>query len=445
MSQARRDPRIRVANSLRRGLVTIGAVGVLTLLATVVQPTSGSAATPATTRNSSGALLATLSDPAATAGDRFGFTVAVSGTTAVVGSPTSSASAGTTYIYDKGASGWPTTPTATLTDPAATADDEFGYSVAAAVTATDPIEAPDETTIIIGAPGTDSGAGETYIYVNTGSGWPTTPTATLTDPAAAKGDGFGDSVALSRFSGATAVVGAVDARSKAGAAYIYAKGDSGWPQTPTATLSDPRATSGDLFGVSVGASGTTVVVGASGTESGTGEAYVYLNNGSDWPTTPSVTLTDPAATVGDDFGYGVTVGGKNALVGASGTNGGAGAAYIYVNNGSGWPTAPSLTLTDPVATAGDSFGTSVAIQGTAAVVGATGTSSHAGAAYMYVEDASTWPTTPTNRWSDPAAAANDEFGYSVAVWGKAAVVGAIGTSSNAGAASIYRVPRNRAP
>jgi hypothetical protein len=418
------------------------------LLVAVAQPTSASAARSATTPDTLGALLATLADPATTAGDHFGFTVAVSGTTAVVGAPSSGASAGNAYIYEKGASGWQTTPTSTLTDPAATADDGFGYSVAAAVTSTgggSGFEAPGETTIIIGAPGTNSGAGTAYMYVNSGSGWPTTPTATLTDPAATKGDGFGVSVALSRFSGETAVVGAADAGSKAGAAYIYVKHDSSWPTTPSATLSDPLAASGDLFGVSVGASGTTVVVGASGTDSGAGEAYIYVNNGSGWPTTPSVTLTDPAATAGDGFGYGVTVGGKNALVGASGTDSGAGEAYIYVNNGSGWPTTPSVTLTDPAATAGDSFGVSVAIQGTAAVVGATATSSHAGAAYLYGEDAATWPTIPSATLSDPEAASNDDFGYSVAVWGKAAVVGAIGTSSNAGTAFIYRVDRNRAP
>ncbi len=41
------------------------------------------------------------------------------------------------------------------------------------------------------------------------------------------------------------------------------------------------------------------------------------------------------------------------------------------------------------------------------------------AAYLYMEDAQNWPTTPTTSLSDPAAAANDDFGYPVAVWGKA--------------------------
>lgn len=50
-------------------------------------------------------------------------------------------------------------------------------------------------TAIVGAYGTNSGAGKAYIYVKGTSGWPTTPTTTLSDPAAAEDDQFGASVA----------------------------------------------------------------------------------------------------------------------------------------------------------------------------------------------------------------------------------------------------------
>ena len=45
-------------------------------------------------------------------------------------------------------------------------------------------------------------------------------------------------------------------------------------------------------------------------------------------------------------------------------------AYIYVNGGSGWPTTPTVTLADPAATAQDLFGSSVAVSGDTAMVGA---------------------------------------------------------------------------
>ena len=204
-----------------------------------------------------------------------------------------------------------------------TANNDFGLSVAVS-----------GTTAVVGAEGTESGAGATYIYVKGASGWPTKPTAKLQDPAATAGDDFGISVAVS---GTTAVVGAAETKSGAGAAYIYVKGASGWPTTPTAKLSD-GATGGD-FGYSVAVSGTTVVVSAVSAKSSTGAAYIYVEGASGWPTTPTVKLHDPAATAGDFFGFSVAVSGKTAVVGAgaAGTKSGAGAAYIYVKGASGWP------------------------------------------------------------------------------------------------------------
>ena len=235
-------------------------------------------------------------------------------------------------------------PTATLSDPEATPGDLFGLSAGVSVSG---------TTVVIGAPGANS-VGAVYIYVKGRTGWSTTPTTTLSDPAATEGDEFGVAVAVSRWSALTAVVGAIGTNSDAGAAYIYVKGASGWSTTPTTTLSDPAATAGDEFGESVAVAGRTAVVGAIGTNASTGAAYVYVNQASDWPSTPTETMSDPAATAGDYFGYSVAVakGGPTVVVGAPFTDSNTGAAYIYVNGASGWPTAPTTTLSDPAATAG---------------------------------------------------------------------------------------------
>ena len=68
------------------------------------------------------------------------------------------------------------------------------------------------------------------------------------------------------------------------------KGASGWPKKPTITLADPAATANDSFGYSVAVSGETVVVGAIGTKSNAGAAYIYVEGTSGWPTTPTTTL-----------------------------------------------------------------------------------------------------------------------------------------------------------
>src|SRR5439155_291403 len=151
---------------------------------------------------------------------------------------------------------------------------------------------------------------------------------------------------------------------------------------------------------SVAVSGNYVVVGAAFDNTGAsdaGSAYVY-NLASATPTTPIATLHDPAATAVDNFGRSVAVSGNYAVVGALLDNTGAsdaGSAYVY-NLASATPTTPIATLHDPAATAFDNFGYSVAVSGNYAVVGAwldnTG-ASDAGSAYVY-NLASAAPTTP---------------------------------------------------
>ncbi len=260
--------------------------------------------------------------------------------------------------------------------------------------------------------------------------------ATLHDPAAATNDYFG----VVAVSGTTAVVGDDSANSGAGAAYIYVKGTTRWPTTPTVTLHDPAATANG-FGEAVAVSGSTIVVGAFGSNSNTGAAYIYVKGTADWPTTPTVTLQDPAATENDYFGYAVAVSGSTMVVSAvplgipPGSN--SAAAYVYDEGTSGWPTAPTATLLDPIGLAADTFGWSVAISGTTVVVGASGTSSNAGAAYLYVKGTSDWPTKPTVTLQNPTPTATYLFGWSVAVSGTTAVIGAACSATCAATAFIY--------
>jgi hypothetical protein len=384
-------------------------------------PETAASATPSARVPSTaiGTLLRSLHDPTGVAQDLFGYSVAVAGSTAVVGALGANSEAGAAFIYSKGAAGWPKTPTATLEDPQATAGDRFGISVALS-----------GNTVVVGAYGTSSFAGAAYIYVKGASGWPTTPTVALEDPGWPQADNFGISVGLSRN---TLVVGADAQGVAAGAAYIYVKTANGWPTRPKATLHDPAASADDIFGDSVAVSGSTAVVGAAGTSSYAGAAYIYVKGASSWPTMPTATLQNPTRDAGG-FGYSAAVSGNSAVVGAYETDDVAGAAYIYVKGTSAWPTTPTTSLKDPAATPDDSFGLSVAVSGATAVVGAYMTNSSAGAAYMYVSGASGWPTTPTATLRDLGA----ELGISVAVSGKAAFVGATGTDSYAGAAYIYR-------
>ncbi|MCH7811779.1 MAG: FG-GAP repeat protein, partial [Chloroflexi bacterium] len=87
-------------------------------------------------------------------------------------------------------------------------------------------------------------------------------------------------------------------------------------------------------------------------------------------------LTASDAQAGDQFGWSVAVSGETIVVGALGEDAGgtsAGAAYVFQRDQGGagnWGEVTKLTASD--AQAGDKFGWSVAVSGDTAVVGAVG-------------------------------------------------------------------------
>jgi phage host-nuclease inhibitor protein Gam len=123
---------------------------------------------------------------------------------------------------------------------------------------------------------------------------------------------------------------------------------------------------GDLFGNSVAISGQTAVVGAPGVNSHTGAAYVFVHTKKGW--SRQAQLAEPHAAKGDHFGFSVAISGETAVVGAYARNSNTGAAYAFVRTKKGW--SLQAKLTDRRGTKGDSFGVSVAISGSTAVVGA---------------------------------------------------------------------------
>jgi hypothetical protein len=457
---------------------------------------------------------AKLTAAGGTAGDSFGDSVAISGSTAVVGAPNNNSHTGTAYVFTRSGSTW--SQQAQLTDPGNAKNDYFGYSVAIAgstvvvgawgdsvargaayvfvrsgstwsqqakLTAQDGVAfdqlgwsvAISGSTVVAGAPsapgGTDTGAA--YVFVSSGGVW--SQQAKLTASDGFLDDTFGNSVAIS---GSIAVVGAVGAGSKAdaGAAYVFVRSGTSWSQQ--AELADPGGAQNDYFGFSVAIAGSTAVVGAPGSNSGTGAAYVFTPSATTWSQQAKLTAADGAAA--DSFGGSVAIAGSTAVVGAYGNNSGAGAAYSFTRSGTAWFQQAELTAVGgaagdnfggSVAISGSTamagapvnnssagaayvfvlpsqqakltatkaffFGTSVAISGSTAVVGAIGTGSvaDAGAAYVFVRSGSTWSRQAT--LADPGNATNDVFGTSVAIDGSTVVVGAPNTNSHTGAAYVF--------
>ncbi|MGQ0619121.1 MAG: Calx-beta domain-containing protein, partial [Panacagrimonas sp.] len=152
----------------------------------------------------------------------------------------------------------------------------------------------------------------------------------------------------------------------------------------------------------------------------------------------------------DTFGFSVAVAGDTAVVGAReddvGANSNQGSAYVFVRSGTSWTQQAKLVAADGAAD--DRFGFSVALSGDAAVVGTFGDDFGAicaqGSAYVFVRSGTSW--TQQQKLVAADGAAFDEFGISVALSGDAAVVGAhlddLGANVNQGSAYVYRIAGN---
>ncbi|WP_246169029.1 FG-GAP repeat protein [Rudanella paleaurantiibacter] len=155
------------------------------------------------------------------------------------------------------------------------------------------------------------------------------------------------------------------------------------------------------------------------------------------------TASDGAAS--DFFGNSVAISGNYAIVGAHGKNSNSiidqGTAYIFVRNGNTWTQQAQLFASD--GESGSDFGYSVAISGDYAIVGAygktIGSNANQGAAYVFVRNGSTW--TQQARLVASDGVPSDYFGYSVSISGDYALVGctgkAIGSNTNQGAAYVF--------
>jgi len=242
------------------------------------------------------------------------------------------------------------------------------------------------------------------------------------------GDEFGSSVALSAN---LAVVGAPYKNSAAGSAYVYKGAHSMW--TEDAELVSADAAVSEWFGGDVAASEGKIIVGCGGDDTGgtdAGAAYVFAEPGADWEREATLTAGVDAG-VYQFFGCSVDIDAESrtAVVGAYGTDGERGAAYVFRSASSDNPLDAwdrEWVLLAPDAAVMDRFGWSVAISGDLAVVGACqddDKGADSGSVYVFARSlATTWNQLQKLTASDGAA--NDFFGRSVDVRSGTALLGA---------------------
>lgn len=221
-------------------------------------------------------------------------------------------------------------------------------------------------------------------------------------------------------------------KTHSGIACIYELKDGEWKEKQNLLSSDIKAH--DYFGCSVAINGQVAIVGAYVADApdkhNCGAAYIFHLEGDKWVQKDKLQPVDLSAN--DEFGNAVAIDGNVAIVGASlaeppGKTS-VGAAYIFHYEGGKWKQQNKLQPLD--LDSDDHFGSSVAISGNWAIVGAfradASGKGQSGAAYIFQLQDGAWQLHQKIVASDVAI--DCYFGESVAIGNGVAVVGAPGVS-----------------
>ncbi|HET7925320.1 MAG TPA: FG-GAP repeat protein [Rhodanobacteraceae bacterium] len=344
--------------------------------------------------------------------DYFGWSVAIDGDTALVGAYGVTVNGyteqGAAYVFTKTDGVW--ILAATLTGSDGFAFDLFGERVALS-----------GNIAAIGAYGADGSKGAVYVFSGSGSHW--TEKARLVADDGAANDCLGWSLAAT---GQMVLAGApfvMTGNVQTGAVYAFAPSGGTWVQTQKFFPDDVN--SGDGFGSTVAADGTTAIAAADGAlvgaNYGQGAAYVYSLDGGTWTQQAKLTADDGAAF--DNFGRSVAVSGSTVFVGAPYAvidgNGFEGAAYVFNGSGANWRQDQKLVASDGAADG--YFGWSVAVSGDNALVGAGSYNmARAGEAYSFARQSGLFEETHVYAGDGGGV---DDYGWSVGLSGSDAIVG----------------------
>jgi FG-GAP repeat protein len=365
--------------------------------------------------------------------DAFGQSIALRDTTALIGAVDVNSWEGAIYVFTQQDGVWMQGQEFMADDGVPNDRATFGTAIMI-----------DGDTAVIGALGAKvnghANQGAAYVFTETGGFW--TQAAKLVADDGDANNYFGQAAAIA---GDNIVVGAygasVDGNALQGAAYVYTKVGGTWTFAKKLVADD--GVGGEFFGRSVAMSGTRALIGAPYTTvdvaASRGAVYVYDGSTSDWTQTGKIVADsgDP----GDAFGFSLAATPTHMVVGANGSNGAKGGAFVFADEGD-WTQEARLLADDGAV--GDDMGYAVAIDGTTVIVGADRAAidghTQQGAAYVFAESDGTW--TQTEKLTSSDSQTDEFYGAFVALSDETALVGVpyatIDGNAMQGAAYFYQ-------
>jgi Ca2+-binding RTX toxin-like protein len=388
-----------------------------------------------------------------TSGDELGQSVAIDGDTAVVGAPGDDSDAGAVYVFERTGTTWAATQR--LVAPDGVGDDRFGFSVAISDD-TIIVGAPDANANL--------GSVYAFSFHSMSSSYEFDVEFGPTPTAGDLEIHFGQSVALDDgvlvvgapfddFDDDGTII------SDAGSIQLFVRSAAdSWSDGPKHYAAGARAA--DEFGRVVAISDDRIVAGAPGFDVTTpslinavGAAYAMTRSGTSIATEQRLMASDFVSN--DQFGSSVAIDGTTIVVGSPLADqpslSSTGAAYAFVEGVGGW--SQQAKLTHSALVGGDTAGRSVAIEGDLVAVGATGyditLNDQNGGVFVYRRSGSTWTLEDTAVIESDLGGGGNQLGISVAIDGGAIVAGArnhahSGIGLLSGAAYVFVDP-NDAP
>ena len=361
--------------------------------------------------------------------DSFSAAVALTGDSALVARP------GAQSVVEFTRSGVDWLESATIHQPDAMLDSQFGVPIARS-----------GTTALIGASQMVP-YGAAYVFVRTASGW--TAQGKL-QPPQQDTVRFGDAVALE---GDTALIGAPGSSetNSDGAAYVFGRNQSSWELQAELSSDFPLDS---LFGSAVALLGNTLAVsGGSGGSFLAAEerppVHVFVRRGSAWIREAKLYSSD--GSLADGFGEVLLLAPDKLYVGAPWVeqrDAVPGAVYEFTRSGTSWSETAKLVGGPPLAGADPigAFGTALAADRDLLLIGmpeatlANGTVS--GAIALFQRSGGGWQHAGTTYPAAPQG--YDGFGAAVALSGRVALVGAPGfgvmtTGAGSGKATVLGI------